>query len=154
MNALTGMLTVDEESREIFRSLGASRWQTFIRLVTPSLDARDVRRPKTAAALALVGAVVGEFISAERGLGVLVQQFSYQLAVSDAFAVILMLMFLGLLLYGVMEWIEPGDGVLAARRAPGRAHPAPSRARPQAGGARLRRSGGPQGGRRRSAMSE
>jgi NitT/TauT family transport system permease protein len=61
---------------------------------------------KTAAGLSLVGAVVGEFISAQRGLGVLVQQFSYQLAVSDAFAVIVMLMLLGLLLYGVMEWIE------------------------------------------------
>ena len=36
MNALTGMLTVDEESREMFRSLGASKWQTFVRLVTPS----------------------------------------------------------------------------------------------------------------------
>src|SRR5918998_3726418 len=68
------MLTVDEEAREMFRSLGA--------------------------------AVVGEFISAQRGLGVLVQQFSYQLAVSDAFAVIVMLMLLGLLLYGVMEWVE------------------------------------------------
>jgi NitT/TauT family transport system permease protein len=61
---------------------------------------------KTAAGLALVGAVVGEFISAQRGLGVLVQQFSYQLAVDDAFAIIVVLMLLGLLLYGVMEWIE------------------------------------------------
>jgi NitT/TauT family transport system permease protein len=59
-----------------------------------------------AAGLSLVGAVVGEFISAQRGLGVLVQQFSYQLAVADAFAVIVMLMLLGLLLYGVMEWLE------------------------------------------------
>ena len=61
---------------------------------------------KTAAGLALVGAVVGEFISAQRGLGVLVQQFSYQLAVDDAFAIIVVLMLMGLLLYGVMEWIE------------------------------------------------
>jgi NitT/TauT family transport system permease protein len=61
---------------------------------------------KTAAGLALVGAVVGEFISAQRGLGVLVQQFSSQLAISDAFAVILMLMILGLILYGAMEWLE------------------------------------------------
>jgi hypothetical protein len=37
---------------------------------------------------------------------VLVQQFSSQLAISDAFAVILMLMLLGLLLYAVMEWLE------------------------------------------------
>jgi NitT/TauT family transport system permease protein len=106
VNALTGMLTVDEEAREMFRSLGASRWQTFIRLVTPSSMPVMFAGLKTAAGLSLVGAVVGEFISAQRGLGVLVQQFSYQLAVSDAFAVIVMLMLLGLLLYGVMEWIE------------------------------------------------
>jgi NitT/TauT family transport system permease protein len=106
VNALTGMLTVDEEAREMFRSLGASRWQTFIRLVTPSSLPVLFAGLKTAAGLSLVGAVVGEFISAQRGLGVLVQQFSYQLAVSDAFAVIVMLMLLGLLLYGVMEWIE------------------------------------------------
>ena len=105
VNALTGMLTVDEEAREMFRSLGASRWQTFIRLVTPSSLPVMFAGLKTAAGLALVGAVVGEFISAQRGLGVLVQQFSYQLAVS-AFAVIVMLMLLGLLLYGVMEWLE------------------------------------------------
>src|SRR3712207_7623584 len=36
----------------------------------------------------------------------LVQQFSYQLAVDDAFAIIVVLMLMGLLLYGVMEWIE------------------------------------------------
>jgi NitT/TauT family transport system permease protein len=106
VNALTGMLTVDEEAREMFRSLGANRWQTFIRLVTPSSLPVMFAGLKTAAGLALVGAVVGEFISAQRGLGVLVQQFSYQLAVSDAFAVIVMLMLLGLLLYGVMEWLE------------------------------------------------
>ena len=106
VNALTGILTVDEEAREMFRSLGASRWQTFMRLVTPSSLPVLFAGLKTAAGLALVGAVVGEFISAQRGLGVLVQQFSYQLAVSDAFAVIFMLMFLGLLLYAVMEWIE------------------------------------------------
>ena len=106
VNALTGMLTVDEESREMFRSLGAGRWQTFVRLVAPSSMPVMFAGLKTAAGLALVGAVVGEFISAQRGLGVLVQQFSYQLAVADAFAVIVMLMLLGLLLYGVMEWIE------------------------------------------------
>ncbi len=106
VNALTGILTVDEEAREMFRSLGASRWQTFVHLMVPGSLPVMFAGLKTAAGLALVGAVVGEFISAERGLGVLVQQFSSQLAVSDAFAVILMLMLLGLLLYGVMEWLE------------------------------------------------
>jgi NitT/TauT family transport system permease protein len=106
VNALTGILTVDEDSREMFRSLGASKWQTFMRLMVPSSLPIMFAGLKTAAGLALVGAVVGEFISAQRGLGVLVQQFSYQLAVDDAFAIIVVLMIMGLLLYGLMEWIE------------------------------------------------
>lgn len=106
VNALTGILTVDEDAREMFRSLGASRWQTFTHLMVPGSLPVMFAGLKTAAGLSLVGAVVGEFISAQRGLGVLVQQFSSQLAISDAFAVILMLMVLGLLLYGVMEWLE------------------------------------------------
>jgi NitT/TauT family transport system permease protein len=106
VNALTGILTVDEDAREMFRSLGASKWQTFVRLMVPGSLPIMFAGLKTAAGLSLVGAVVGEFISAERGLGVLVQQFSSQLATSDAFAVILMLMVLGLLLYGFMEWLE------------------------------------------------
>jgi NitT/TauT family transport system permease protein len=121
VNALTGILTVDEDAREMFRSLGASRWQTFMHLMVPGSLPVMFAGLKTAAGLSLVGAVVGEFISAERGLGVLVQQFSSQLAIADAFAVILMLMFLGLLLYGTMEWLERTtvfwlhDGRLVAR---------------------------------------
>ena len=121
VNALTGILTVDEEAREMFRSLGASKRQTFLHLMVPGSLPVMFAGLKTAAGLALVGAVVGEFISAERGLGVLVQQFSHQLAVEDAFAVILMLMFAGLALYGAMEWLERTtvfwlhDGRLAAR---------------------------------------
>jgi NitT/TauT family transport system permease protein len=121
VNALTGILTVDEDAREMFRSLGASRRQMFMRLMVPGSLPVMFAGLKTAAGLSLVGAVVGEFISAERGLGVLVQQFSSQLAIADAFAVILMLMLLGLLLYGVMEWLERTtvfwlhDGRLVAR---------------------------------------
>src|SRR3712207_6340929 len=106
VNALTGILTVDEDAREMFRSLGASRLQTFLHLMVPGSLPVMFAGLKTAAGLSLVGAVVGEFISAERGLGVLVQQFSSQLATADAFAVILMLMVLGLVLYALMEWLE------------------------------------------------
>jgi NitT/TauT family transport system permease protein len=121
VNALTGILTVNEDEREMFRSLGASRFQTFVHLMVPGSLPVMFAGLKTAAGLALVGAVVGEFISAQRGLGVLVQQFSSQLAIADAFAVILMLMIVGLVLYGTMEWLERRtvfwlhDGRLVAR---------------------------------------
>jgi NitT/TauT family transport system permease protein len=121
VNALTGIITVDEDAREMFRSLGASRFETFVRLMLPSSLPVMFAGLKTAASLSLVGAVVGEFISAQAGLGLLVQQFSYQLAVADAFAVIFMLMLMGLLLYGAMEYLERTtvfwlhDGRLVAR---------------------------------------
>lgn len=138
INALTGILTVDEDAREMFRSLGASRWQTFLHLMVPGSLPVMFAGLKTAAGLSLVGAVVGEFISAERGLGVLIQQFSSQLAIADAFAVLLMLMFLGLLLYGSMVWLERAtvfwlhDSRLVAR----------SRRRAARAGKKLARDGG------------
>jgi ABC-type nitrate/sulfonate/bicarbonate transport system permease component len=64
VNALTGILTVDEDEREMFRSLGASRWQTFVHLMVPGSLPVLFAGLKTAAGLSLVGAVVGEFISA------------------------------------------------------------------------------------------
>ena len=60
VNALTGMLTVDEDEREMFRSLGASKWQQFIQLMVPGSLPVMFAGLKTAAGLALVGAVVGE----------------------------------------------------------------------------------------------
>jgi NitT/TauT family transport system permease protein len=106
VNALTGMITVDEDAREMFRSLGADRRKTFIHLMLPSSMPVMFAGLKTAIGLALIGAVVAEFISAQAGLGLLIQQFSYQLAVADAFAVLLILTIMGLVLYGLMEYAE------------------------------------------------
>lgn len=142
VNTLTGVLAVDEDAREMFRSLGASRRETFTKLLLPSALPVIFAGLKTAMTLALIGAVVGEFISARVGLGLLVQRFSYQLAVADAFAVVFILMFLGLAFFGAMAALNrvivfwPHDERLAARsrrkaaRARGRFPPARS-AEPQ-----------------------
>jgi NitT/TauT family transport system permease protein len=106
INTLTGILSVDAESTELFRSLRASRWQTFRQLILPSAMPITFAGLKTAMTLALIGAIVGEFVSAQEGLGLLVQQFSFQLNMDAAFAVLLYLTVLGLLLYLVMEYLE------------------------------------------------
>ena len=106
VNTLAGLLVVDADAREMFRSLGASRFETFTKLMLPSALPVVFAGLKTAMTLALIGAVVGEFISAQVGLGLLVQRFSYQLATADAFAVVLVLTFLGLLFYGAMELLD------------------------------------------------
>ncbi|SOE03325.1 ABC transporter permease [Blastococcus haudaquaticus] len=106
VNTLAGLLVVDPDAREMFRSLGASRRETFTKLMLPSALPVVMAGLKTAMTLALIGAVVGEFISAQNGLGLLVQRFSYQLATADAFAVVLVLTLLGLLFYGAMELLD------------------------------------------------
>ena len=61
---------------------------------------------KTAISLALIGAIVGEFVSADQGLGLLIQRFSFQLNTPAAYAVLFSLTALGLLLYGLMELLD------------------------------------------------
>lgn len=101
VNTLTGMLSIGVEEEEMFRSLGATRRQLFVDLMLPSSFPMIFAALKTAMTLALTGAVVGEFIASERGLGLLVKRYSYQLNMDDAFAVLVILMLVGLVLYAV-----------------------------------------------------
>lgn len=106
LNTLTGMMSVDDEAQEMFRSLGASKRQLFTNLMLPSALPLLFAGLKTAMTLALIGAIVGEFISAQNGLGLLVQRFSYQVNMDDAFAVLIILTILGLVLYGLTELLD------------------------------------------------
>lgn len=106
VNTLTGMLSIGSEEEEMFRSLGATRRQLFTDLMLPSSMPLIFAGLKTAMTLALTGAIVAEFISAERGLGLLIQRYSYQLNMDDAFAVLGMLMLLGLVLYAVTAVLD------------------------------------------------
>ena len=106
INTLTGLTLVDEDADELFRSLGATRRQRFFRLALPGALPIIMAGLKTAVSLALIGAIVGEFVSAEKGLGLLIQRFSFQLNTSAAYAVLLTLTAIGLMLYGLMELID------------------------------------------------
>ncbi len=61
---------------------------------------------KTGISLALIGAIVGEFVSASVGMGVLIQQFTFQLLLPEAFACLIMLTVMGLLLYGAATFAD------------------------------------------------
>ncbi|WP_370326644.1 ABC transporter permease [Euzebya sp.] len=106
INTLTGMMSVDEDAREMFRALRASRWQTFTQLMLPAALPVTFAGLKTGMTLALIGAIVAEFVSAQAGMGLLIQQFSFQLNMAAAFAVLLMLTAIGLVLFAVMEYLD------------------------------------------------
>ena len=59
-----------------------------------------------AAVIAMIGAVVAEFIGASEGLGVLIRQLSFQLEIAASFAVLIVLSLLGLVFYGATSLLE------------------------------------------------
>jgi NitT/TauT family transport system permease protein len=106
INTLTGLLTTDEPTLEMFHSMRASKRQVFVNLTLPSALPITFAGLKTGITLALIGAIVGEFVATSEGLGMLIDRFTFQLAMDYSFAVLVLLMIIGLVLYGIMEIVD------------------------------------------------
>jgi len=106
INTLTGLLNTDEEALEMFRSMGASNRQIFTQFTMPSAMPVTFAGLKTGITLALIGAVVAEFVATSQGLGLLIDRFTFRLAMEESFSVLLVLALLGLALYGIMEFLD------------------------------------------------
>ncbi|MFP1644748.1 ABC transporter permease [Pontitalea aquivivens] len=106
INTVAGMASVGDNAKMLFRTLGAGRAQTFFRLTLPGASAVAFAGVKTALTLALLGAIVGEFVGASEGLGVLIKEMNFQLEVAKGFAVVIFLAVIGLVLYGLIELLE------------------------------------------------
>lgn len=117
VNVIVGLKTVEPAKLELMRSLRASRWQTF-RLVTfPNALPFVFAGLDIAVVFSVLGAIVGEFVGAQQGLGNLILQFNVSLDIAGVFAVMILLAVLGIALHLVMQaierrvifWIEPEE---------------------------------------------
>lgn len=106
VNTLAGMLNVDAAGIELFRSVGASKWQTFRKLMLPEAMPTIMAGLRLAMASALSGALVAEFISANEGMGVLLDRYVGSLNMASAFATLLTLTALGFAIFRGMEWVD------------------------------------------------
>jgi NitT/TauT family transport system permease protein len=106
LNTVVGLQTVDNDSRTLMRSLGASRLETYRKLLLPASLPVMFAGLKYGLTLALVGAIVAEFVGGSEGLGVLIKTFNFQLEVRLGFAVVLVLLAFGLALWGMMSLLE------------------------------------------------
>jgi NitT/TauT family transport system permease protein len=106
VNTLVGMLNVNRDALELFRSLGASKWQTFRKLMLPDAMPTIMAGLRLAMASALSGALVAEFISANEGMGVLLDRYTASLNMASAFATLLTLSALGFLIFKGMELVD------------------------------------------------
>lgn len=103
VNTLSGLLRVDRETEDLFRSLGARKSQIFFKLMLPDAAPMIFAGFKVAITTALVGAIVAEFSSATEGIGILMQRYAHRLDIAASIAVLLSMSLMGLLLYTLME---------------------------------------------------
>ena len=106
INTARGFASADPMDVDLFRSLAASKWQTFIRLELPSAVPFIFTGLKMSATLSVIGAVVGEFVGASRGLGYLTQKGIDELQTELMFASLIVLGSMGVLLYSIVELVE------------------------------------------------
>ena len=103
INTLSGVLNVDEDRLELFRSLGASKMQVLRKLVLPDAVPVIMAGERLALTAALSGALVAEFIQRDEGIGSLILVYTRNLNMASAFACIFTLTIVGFLIFRLME---------------------------------------------------
>ncbi len=106
VNTIVGIRSVEEDLRELMRSLGANRWQTFRMLEVPAALPVLLGGLKIGVTMSVIGAVVGEFVGADQGLGFLINQARGLFNTPLVFVAILALVFIALVLYGAVMLFE------------------------------------------------
>jgi len=98
VNTMVGLKSADEDRVSLMRSLAATDTQIFWMLRLPNAMPFVMAGLDVAMIFALIGAIVAEFVGAQRGLGMLIQSMNFNMDVSGQFSILLILSFVGLLL--------------------------------------------------------
>jgi NitT/TauT family transport system permease protein len=106
INVVLGLENVNKDAQNLLRSLGASKWETYTKLLLPASLPEIFASLKVAITFALTGAIVAEYVGANEGLAVLLKTFFFQLLTAEGFAVILALSVMGLVFYWLTMLLE------------------------------------------------
>jgi NitT/TauT family transport system permease protein len=106
VNTVTGLRSADPDLLLLSRSMGASRWQTLWTVRLPSALPSIMAGIKISITLAPLGAVIGEFVASNKGLGHMLIQSVGSLEVPTAFAAVVVVSLLGIATWYLAEWVE------------------------------------------------
>lgn len=106
VNAVKGLKAAGAEYRELFQTLGATRAQEFRKLRIPYCLPYLFSALKISSSLAIVGAIVGEFVGATQGLGYLIMISSAHLETATLFAAIAAAALAGIIMFYAIGWTE------------------------------------------------
>jgi NitT/TauT family transport system permease protein len=106
LTTYAGVKAVDPDNEKLFYSLGASRLQVFRKLVVPSCLPWIISVLRVNIGLALTGAVVGEFIASQHGLGRAILYAGQTYDIALVWVAVAVLSTLAVIMYVTVSWIE------------------------------------------------
>jgi NitT/TauT family transport system permease protein len=109
-NTTLGLNSADRNLVALFRLYGASRWQMLRHLRLPSALPYFLAGVRISGGLALIGAVVAEFVAGtggtETGLASRILEAGYRLEIPKLFAALLLLSLAGILIFAILSWLS------------------------------------------------
>ena len=106
INTMVGLRAVPDNLRQLMRVLRATRWQTFRLLEVPAALPVFLGGLRIGATLSVIGAVVGEFMAPDRGLGRIINEARGRYDTALVFVAVFTLVAMALALYGLVSLAE------------------------------------------------
>ncbi len=106
ISTVVGLQSLDKNLVNLVRSMGANEWQIFFKVRLPAALPNIFGGFKVAISLAVIGAIIGEYVAAERGLGYLQLQANSLFDTTLNFATVVTISGLGVMLYFIIDIIE------------------------------------------------
>jgi NitT/TauT family transport system permease protein len=111
INTAVGLTQVDEELLDLGRVFNAPKWKVFAKIRIPNAYPYILSALKVTATAAVVGAIVGEFIASQKGLGYVIITTQGSMNTPVAFAALVWISIVGLAVYGAVvlaaRWVAP-----------------------------------------------
>jgi len=106
VNMVDGLRSVDPDVVNLLRTMGASRWQIFVKVQMPTSLPFLFSGLRVAMAVSVIGAVIGEWVGSSQGLGYLMIRSKPQFLTERVFAAIVALSVMGVALFGLVGVVE------------------------------------------------
>ena len=106
LTTYAGVKALDADGEKLFYSLGATRMQVFRKFVVPSCIPWVISVLRVNIGLALTGAIVGEFIASQHGLGRAILYAGQTYDIALVWVAVLVLSTLAVVMYAAVSWLE------------------------------------------------
>lgn len=105
VSVMSAFHTTDRDQLDMMKAIGATRWQTFIHLRAFAAMPTIFAGIEIASVFAVIGALVGEFVGSQAGLGHLIMVLNFNIDVAGVFAVLVVLSIFGTVLHSLVKFV-------------------------------------------------